>query len=137
MGRRTYDSIGRPLPGRRTVVLSRDPNWSAAGVETVPSPEMAVQCVGDQAGYVVGGAEIYRLLLPACGQIFFTRVWSDVTGDTSLELDLTGFQLEEMTRIPASDQDDVPTDFMRWLRRETEVPSAVVGANRGTNQRET
>ena len=116
MGRRTYESIGRPLPGRRTVVLSRDPNWTAAGVETASNPDLALQLVGDQAGYVVGGAEIYRLLLPACGKIFCTRVWSDVTGDTRLDLDLTGFRLDEMTRTPAGDQDDVPTEFLRWTR---------------------
>ena len=118
MGRRTYDSIGRPLPGRRTVVLTRSPEWSAEGVERACSPEEALEIAGNQA-FVVGGAEIYRLLLPACDHLLLTRVWSTVKGDTKLSIDLSDFRVMEQTRLPAGERDDVPTEFLRLIRRNS------------------
>lgn len=116
MGRRTYDSIGRPLPGRKTVVVTRQADWAADGVTTAIDPEAAIGGGGKR--YVVGGAEIYRLLLPRCGQLWITRVWSSVVGDTHLKLDLEPFSLAELSRHPASDRDDVPTEFWKMTRRQ-------------------
>ena len=62
MGRKTYDSIGRPLPGRRTVVVTRQPDWSADGVDVTHSLEEAFKYDGTL--YVAGGGEIYRQALP-------------------------------------------------------------------------
>ncbi len=116
MGRRTYDSIGRPLPGRQTVVITRNPQWSAEGVRKADSHQQAIELAENKPAYVVGGAEIYRLLLPQCYQLWLTRVWSSVRGDTKLELDLTPFEVVEQSRIPASPRDDVPTEFFRMVR---------------------
>ncbi len=117
MGRRTYDSIGRPLPGRRTIVITRNADWSADGVDRASSPEAAVEMIGDNRGFVVGGAEIYRLLLPQCQYLWLTRVWSSVEGDTVLDLDLAPFEVISSMRIPASPRDDVPTEFFQMKRR--------------------
>lgn len=116
MGRRTFDSIGRPLPGRRTIVVTRNTQWSADGVNVVCSPEAALRSLGDQPGFVVGGAEIYRLLLPHCQRLYLTRVWSSIEGDTTLNLDLSSFRADEVTRLPASKRDDVPSEFWRMTR---------------------
>jgi dihydrofolate reductase len=116
MGRKTYDSIGRPLPGRRTIVLTRDRHWSAPGIEAADRPQTAIELAADQPAFVVGGSEIYRLLLPRCEQLFLTRVWSATAGDTLLPLDLKPFRIVEKTRIPASPRDDVPTEFLRLQR---------------------
>ncbi len=116
MGRKTYESIGRPLPGRRTVVLSRDKNWSSKGVETCVSAEQAIEKVGGDAGFVVGGAQIYRLMMPFCDTLYLTRVWSSVRGDTVFEVDMDAFKVVERTILPASDRDDVPTEFMRFQK---------------------
>lgn len=118
MGRRTYDSIGRPLPGRKTIVITRNPTWSADGVQRAGSPEEAVKMAGNSRAFVVGGAEIYRQLLPQCTDIYLTRVWSEVAGDTKLAIDLSEFRVIEQTRLPASPQDDVPTEFVRLIRRK-------------------
>ena len=118
MGRKTYDSIGRPLPGRRTVVLTRNSSWSAEGVSSVCTVEEAVGNVGTDQGFVVGGAEIYRLLIPKCNQIFLTRVLANVRGDTVLDLDLSSFRVEESTRVPAGEHDEYPTEFLRMARRD-------------------
>lgn len=116
MGRKTFESIGRPLPGRRTIVLSRQADWSFDGVELAKSPETALKLGGAGPIFVVGGAEIYRQLLPFCKQIFLTRVLSGVTGDTHLQLDLGEFRTVEQFRVPAGPRDDVPTEFFRMVR---------------------
>ena len=120
MGRRTYDSIGRPLPGRRTIVLTRNRDWSMPGVERAASPEEALALAGNDPVFVVGGAEIYQILLPFCDQLCLTRVWSTVKGDTKLSIDLSEFQVIEQTRSPASERDDVPTEFLRLIRRNSQ-----------------
>jgi dihydrofolate reductase len=116
MGRRTYDSIGRPLPGRRTIVITRSPTWRAEGVERANSPDEAVEMAGSGQAFVVGGAEIYRQLLPKCTRLYLTRVCSDVEGDTKLAIDLSDFRIIEQTHYPASAQDDVPTEFLKLIR---------------------
>lgn len=119
MGRRTYDSIGRPLPGRRTIVVSRNETWSAEGVERSASPQAAAEMAGQSRAFVVGGAEIYRQLLPRCTRLYLTRVWSAVEGDTKLTIDLSEFRIIEQTRLPATARDDVPSEFLRLIRRNS------------------
>lgn len=82
MGRKTCESIGRPLPGRQTIVLSRQ-GFLADGVLTVPDVDSLRQRVRDDPRevFVAGGSEIYRLLLPWCGEVFLTRVGRVVAGD--------------------------------------------------------
>ena len=119
MGRRTYDSIGRPLPGRRTIVVTRNPEWSSEGVDSAPNPEKALEMAGQDRCFVVGGAEIYRQMLPYCHELCLTRVWSTVEGDTKLTIDLSQFRVIEQTRVPASARDDVPTEFIRMTRQNS------------------
>ena len=81
MGRKTYDSIGRPLPGRRTVVVTRQPDWSADGVEVVHDVEDALKQTGDL--YVAGGGEIYRQALPYADRLELTEVDQSPAGDVT------------------------------------------------------
>lgn len=116
MGRKTYESIGRPLPGRETIVLSRDPHWQVSGV-TVTNLEGAMQIVDHRhKAFVIGGAQIYQQLLEFCSEVMLTRVWSQVPGDTHLTLDLTGFKACFSERIPAGPQDTVPSEFQIYRR---------------------
>lgn len=82
MGRKTYESIGRPLPGRRTVVVTRQPDWSQPGVETASSVEEALEIAGDGDVFVVGGAEIYRRALELVDALELTEIDADYEGDT-------------------------------------------------------
>lgn len=83
MGRKTFESIGRPLPGRTTIVLSRQPDYAPDGVVVARSLEEVLQLVAaDPEPFVVGGGEIYRLLFPAVGKIYLTRVHCFIEGDT-------------------------------------------------------
>ncbi len=83
MGRKTFESIGRPLPKRTNIVITRDKNWSAKGVLTINSPEELVNLnlEADQA-FIIGGAEIYKEFLEKMDSIIITHVKSHYKGDT-------------------------------------------------------
>ena len=80
MGRKTFESFGKPLPGRRHIVLTRDGDWLAEGAEVAPSPAKALAMAGPSA-WVIGGAEVFALLLPRCDRIELTEVHGDFAGD--------------------------------------------------------
>lgn len=82
MGRRTHESIGRVLPGRLNIVISRDPSCAAAGCVVVPTLQAALAAAGDAREImVVGGAAVYAAALPLAGRLFITEVHATVTGD--------------------------------------------------------
>jgi dihydrofolate reductase len=83
MGRTTYETLERPLRGRRNVVLSRDPERRYEGAEVVATLDDALRLAGDDDEvFVAGGGEVYRLALPRADRIYLTIVHADVTGDT-------------------------------------------------------
>lgn len=83
MGRKTYDSIGKPLPNRRNIVITRQNNLEIAGVEVVNSLDDALARCKDVAEvYVIGGAEIFNQALPLCSKIYLTRVHQHYEADT-------------------------------------------------------
>jgi dihydrofolate reductase len=84
MGRKTYESIGRPLPGRRNLVLTRNPGWRAPGTETVRSLEDARTRAGDSTLFVIGGAEVFALAWPIVSRLELTEVHAEPAGDTVL-----------------------------------------------------
>lgn len=96
-GRKTYDETKRPLPGRRNIVISRSPEFSAPGCEVVTSLEqgIALARTTDPEPRVIGGAEIFRLALPLATRIYLTEVDLEGDGDTVFHLDRTGFQETE------------------------------------------
>jgi dihydrofolate reductase len=83
MGRKTYESIGRPLPGRRTVVLTRRPDWSADGVEVAHTVDDALKLADGNDVYVAGGGEIYRAALPYADRLELTEVDQSPDGDVT------------------------------------------------------
>ena len=82
MGRRTWDSLGRPLPGRRNLVLTRTPG-SIDGADVVHSVAEAKALVGEGVLMIIGGAELYRLVLPEVDVLHLTRVEAEVDGDVA------------------------------------------------------
>ena len=82
MGRRTFESLPGLLPGRRHLVLTRDPVWTAPGAEVVHTPQQALAAARDSPVSVIGGAEIFALLLPIADRIELTEVEADVPGNT-------------------------------------------------------
>jgi dihydrofolate reductase len=84
MGRRTWDEVGRPLPGRRNIVISRTPGLTLEGAEVAPSLDDALALARrtDAEPFVIGGAAIYAAALPRATKILLTEVHRDVDGDT-------------------------------------------------------
>lgn len=85
MGRLTWESIGKPLPGRRNLVLTTDPEWQAEGAERVASLHEALALAASDGAaelMVIGGAAVYRLALPEAKRIYLTRIHASPAGDT-------------------------------------------------------
>jgi dihydrofolate reductase len=123
MGRRTFDSLGRPLPGRTSIVLTRNATPALpAGVYAAHSVEEAIAiatAVGDVEPFVIGGAEIYALFLPLVRKLYLTRVLAQVAGDTRFELPpLDEWRLVSRTEFPADANNEFPHLDEVWDRRE-------------------
>jgi dihydrofolate reductase len=85
MGRKTYESIGRPLPNRRNIVLTRDLSWSAPGVEVIHSPADLMKLPGiDGQVFIIGGSEIYAAFLPRLDDLLVSHIFASHAGDTLL-----------------------------------------------------
>ena len=95
MGRRTFESIGRPLPDRRNIVMTRDPDYVATGCDVVTSVSDALDLAGDgMEVMVIGGGQVYRDFLPRADRIYLTRVQADIEGDTHFpEIDASDWML--------------------------------------------
>ena len=100
MGRKTFESIGRPLPGRVNIVITRDPDWTAEGVEIVNTIDdaMAAGAVACKAAdsyeiMIIGGAQIYRDCLPLADVLYLTKVEAEIEGDAFFpDIDLDQWQ---------------------------------------------
>ncbi len=114
MGRKTYESIGRALPGRTNIVISRDSEFSAEGCKSVISLEAAIELAesitlidGQDEAVVIGGEQIYRLALPLADRLYLTRVAAEVAGDAHFPaFDETGWR--EVAREDYAAQDPNP-----------------------------
>jgi len=83
MGRRTFESIGRPLPGRTNIVLTRDSQWQAAGVLVAHTPEQALELAGEaDEVMIIGGGKVYQRFLPLAQRLYLTYVDARLAGDT-------------------------------------------------------
>jgi len=85
MGRKTFESLPGLLPGRRHIILTRDPMWSADGAKVAHSVREALQLAGSEPVSVIGGADIFALFLPLADGIELTEVLDDVAGDTFID----------------------------------------------------
>ena len=117
MGRKTWDSLGRPLPGRSNIVISRNPGFEAAGAVVVPSLEAAVAACGDiDQAYVIGGAQIYAQALPLARRVLATEVHAEVEGDAFFPL-LPAFQWQETAREGQPAENGYEYDFVTYERQ--------------------
>lgn len=118
MGRRTYGSIGRPLPRRRNIVLSRDPDYRPAGVDVATSLGTALGMTApeDQI-FVIGGAGVFAEALPMASVLHWTRVHAEVEGDVEFPpVDWGAWHLDWEERHDADGRHPYPYTFQRFLR---------------------
>jgi dihydrofolate reductase len=119
MGRKTFESIGKPLPGRTNLVLTRDHHWRAKGAVVVNSLDQALRQAGDCEELIaIGGAEIYRLLMPFARRIYLTHVHADIPGDTFFpDFDPTQWVDAECTPHAADENHAYALTFVTMVRR--------------------
>jgi dihydrofolate reductase len=121
MGRRTWDGLPprfRPLPGRRNLVLTRQPGWQAAGAEVVASLDQALAlCAGAEQLCVIGGAQVYALALPHADELILTEIGRDFEGDTAFpEWDRRAFVEASRERLRPAPPNDFEIDFVTYRR---------------------
>ena len=119
MGRRTWESIGRALPGRQNIVLTRDDEFNAPGALVATSVEAAIAAAGDAGELmVIGGAQVYALFLDRADCIYLTLVAPDARGDTHFpELDHRNWQLASSELHAADDRHAFAYEFRVYERR--------------------
>ena len=119
MGRNTWVSLGRALPGRRNMVVTRAPALQAEGAEVFDSPEAAVAAASEaERVFVIGGAQLYPSMLPHADRLVLTEVWADVQGDTHFPLlDRDDFIEERRDPRQADTDNEFDFDFVEYRRR--------------------
>lgn len=119
MGRKTWESLGRPLPGRINIVVSRSNGWHAEGAQIVDSLDAAITaCDSAERIFVIGGAQLYALALPIADRLLLTEVQADVEGDTRLPaFDRSAFVETQRAHQAADADNDFAADFVEYTRR--------------------
>ena len=121
MGRKTFESIGRPLPGRRNLVISRNPDYQVEGIEVVGSVEAALALLSGSSVeelMVIGGGHLYAEMLPSADCLYLTRIDLAVEGDTRFPaFDDGQWQRVDCESHPADEKNPHPYSFETWQRR--------------------
>jgi dihydrofolate reductase len=118
MGRKTFESIGKPLPGRQNIVVTRDTNYHRDGVTVAHDAEGAVRAAADAPEImVIGGAELFRAFLPRATRVHLTRVHGNIAGDVTWQaLDEGDWHLVERETRPADERHAYAMTFEVWER---------------------
>ena len=106
MGRKTWESIGRLLPGRETVIVTRQPGYQVPGAKVAHSLDEAIAaCGNDKEIFVIGGAELCALALPRAGKLYLTTIEAEVAGDTFMpEFEASGWREVSSESFPADER---------------------------------
>lgn len=118
MGRKTWDSLGRPLPNRRNLVVTRSTGYQAPGAEVFPAIDAALAAAGDAPRlFVIGGADIYRQTLAKADLLLLTEIGAEVEGDAYFPTFSTeGFKETWRESFPADDENNYPYDFVEYRK---------------------
>lgn len=124
MGRLTWESIGRPLPGRQNIVVTRNADFAAEGCDVVASPAAALAAAGDaDEVMIIGGGQIYELFLAKAGRLYLTRVHAHLDGDAHFPVvDDGDWNLLASEYHEADAANDYPFEFRTYERGLSAVP---------------
>jgi len=119
MGRKTYESFGKPLRDRRNIIISRDTTLAIAGCEVVHSLEEALQLVKeDNEVFIIGGAEIYRQSMYVANKIYLTRIYGDFEGDAYFpSIDDKEWHLTSHIEQKADEKTPYPFAFLEYIKK--------------------
>lgn len=113
MGRKTFESLGKPLPGRTNIVITRNRNFAPEGCQVVDSVECAAALVQEQDAFIIGGAEIYKAFMPHAHKLYITEIDEDFEVDSYFpEIDYSRWKLVSSETGPKDEKN--PYDY-RWL----------------------
>ncbi|MDO6963443.1 dihydrofolate reductase [Rhizobium alvei] len=129
LGRKNYDSIGRALPGRPNIVVSRNPEFAAEGVIVCPSLDAAMARAEIEAARlgvdeicVIGGGTIYAQAMDRADILHVTHVDAEIEGDTHFPaIDPEIWRAEEIETVPAGEKDDYPSRYVRYRRHSSQL----------------
>ncbi len=118
MGRKTFESIGKPLPGRHNIVITRNPDFSAEGCSIANGIEAAIAlCRGDDEVMLIGGASLYRQAIEQALQLYITRIHHEFKGDTWFpEFDLREWKEESREEYAADNRNLYACSFIKYVR---------------------
>jgi len=126
MGRHTFDSIGKPLPNRRSIVLSRDPAYAPPGVDRATSLDQALamaQDAGETEAFIFGGAGVFTSALSIADRMLLTIVHAEIDGDVCFPAwDPTDWRLIEDQRVDPDSRHAYPYSFRTFVRRLPQTP---------------
>jgi dihydrofolate reductase len=121
MGRKTFDSMGKPLAGRHNIVITRQPGWEQEDVSAVGSLEEALAAVRETdalEGYIIGGGQVYEQSISMADKIYLTRVHTTIEGDTFFPpVDTEIFSLVSSLPFDADEKHAFPYTFEIWERK--------------------
>jgi dihydrofolate reductase len=121
MGRKTFESLGRPLPERTNVVITRQTDFHPPGVAVVPGFDEAIALArqaGETEAFVIGGAEVFRLALPLANRLYLTQIDVEIPGDTYFpKYDATQWRLVEQSHHALDEKNPFPMTYLRYERR--------------------
>lgn len=121
MGRKTFDSIGKPLPGRQSIVITRNTEWKQEGVDVVHSIEEAIaraESYGAKEIFLIGGAEIFKTQFDRADRIYLTRIHHRFEGDVHFpELPAPGWELVRERFCRADEKNPFDHTFQLWERQ--------------------
>ncbi len=122
MGRKTFESIGRPLPGRTNVIITRNKNYKAEGCVIASSLQHALDiAVNDSEVFIFGGGEIFKEAMPLASKIYMTRVHTHLEGDTFFpQIKPFDWRIVELQEFKADERNEFDYSFMTLIRVEAE-----------------
>lgn len=122
MGRKTFDSLGKPLAGRTNIVITRQGDWQREGTIVVHNLEEAIReaaALDTREVFVIGGGQVYEEAMPLAGRVYLTRVMTELEGDTFFpELRQEDWELQSRRSFPADEKHAYPYRFETWQKKE-------------------
>ncbi|SDG06331.1 dihydrofolate reductase [Chitinophaga filiformis] len=122
MGRKSFEELGRVLPGRPNIMITRQQGYTAEGLYVVPSLEAGIEkakTFGTEEIFITGGGEIFKMALPIIDRLYLTRVHAEVTGDTYFpEFDPRGWKLVKNERHEKDEKHAYALTFQVWEREK-------------------
>jgi dihydrofolate reductase len=119
MGRKTYESIGRLLPGRENVIITRNADFKVPGAQVFHSPLAAIAGMRQYPEImVIGGSELYQVMFPLFNRIYMTLVYANIEGDSYFpEVNLADWKLVSQIEHEADEKNTFDYDFLVWERK--------------------